>query len=1155
MKATNKSLFSDLLVVWLLTAVPSCFGQGARGLVTGVVTDASGGMIPGASVRAVNRASNVATPTHTNGDGNYAIDFLPPGEYTIAVEKQGFKIFEQTVLVRADDRLVLNPRLEIGALTEKVVIDASAPILDAGGGSLGTVMDNQRIQELPSFAGNPFMLEFLTAGIVFSGTSAFPNQRPFDSTAGVGSVNGSLTYSTTFQLDGVPDTVGRSSAYTPSVEFIQEYKVQTATYDASAGHSSGGWVDVALKSGTNQFHGAAYYYLQNPALNSNLFFNNKAGQPKPAYLFNREGGDIGGPIRRNHTFFFVGYERIRENTPEPATYTVPTAAEHAGDFSALLRLGSQYQIYDPATTTPAANGRYTREPFPGNVIPANRISSIGQKVANYYPLPNQAGAPDGTNNFLFGSGMEPDHYYSVATRLDHSINDRQRLFGRVVVSRRFDGPYRNWAPGASGNNLYYKNRGAAFDYLYTVNPHTVVDVRYGYTRFTSVHLLSTAGFDITTLGLPASLKQLMAPAAFFPDINPSGYSALDTENGGDGTFSDIHSINGTVSRTIGKHLLRTGVDFREYLVNAHTTGYATGQYNFGGFLNGPIDNSPASPIGQGMAGLLLGILGSGNAVRNDSSASRTSYTGLFLQDDWKVTSKLTLNLGVRYEYEGPIIERYNRSVSGFDFNTTSPIAAQAMANYARAPIPQIAPSQFVVKGGLTYAGVNGQPSGLYNAPKLDFAPRVGFAYSLNKSTVLRGGYGIFFDQLGITTQSPIQTGYSQTTNIVPTLDNGVTFAATLANPFPNGLLQPVGNTLGLSTFLGNSISAFNKNPQTPYNQRWSIGVQHQLHANLVLEVSYVGSRGTHLLSGSSAASSIVGQAFDGIPKQYLSPLLVRDQATINQLTQTVSNPFYPLLPGTSLSSPTVSLSQLLLPYPQFTGLTVATNAGFNWYHSLQTQVQRRFSKGFTIMGSWTWSKDMEAVQFLNPADVTPSRVISPNDRTNRVAINGIYELPFGPGRMFAAGQKGIMGKLIGGWQIEAIYQHQTGDPLGFGNFIFNGDPTKIALPISQRTPSAWFNTAGFDRATADQLLDNIVYQPLRFSGVRADGISYTDLSLVKKTKINERISADIRAEAFNSLNHTVFLDPTTTPTSAAFGQVTTSMNYPRTIQFGLVIRF
>ena len=290
---------------------------------------------------------------------------------------------------------------------------------------------------------------------------------------------------------------------------------------------------------------------------------------------------------------------------------------------------------------------------------------------------------------------------------------------------------------------------------------------------------------------------------------------------------------------------------------------------------------------------------------------------------------------------------------------------------------------------------------------------------------------------------------------------------------------------------------------------------------------YVGNRGTHLLAPgwSSQSSTLAGQQFDGIPNQYLSPLLVRDQATINHLTQAVSNPFYPLLPGTNLSAPTVGLSQLLLPYPQFTGLSIASNAGFSWFHSMQTQVQRRLSKGFTIMGSWTWSKNMEAIQFLNAGDARPSRVISPNDRTHRFVVNGIYELPFGQGRAFGAGRTGAVGKLIGGWQIESSFQHQTGDPLGFGNFIFNGNPNTITLPISQRGPAAWFNTAGFDRATADQLADNVIYQSLRFSGIRADGLTYLDFSVIKKTKIKERFTADFRAEAFNALNHTVFLDP------------------------------
>ena len=1149
------ALLAGLFALGILLAPPG-FGQTARGVITGVIADATGGVVPSAMVRALNVANNVATGAQSNSQGNYSLELLQPGEYRITASKEGFKTVERSVTVRADDRIGLDITLEVGAVSERVIVEATTPQLETENSSLGTVIDNRRLQDLPLIQGNPFMLELLTPGVVFNGNVAFT--RPFDGAAATASVNGSSTYTIAFQLDGVADNWGRSPAYTPSVEFIQEYKVQTASYDASEGHSSSAWVDIALKSGTNQFHGAGYDYLQNPALNSNLFFNNKAGQPKPDYMFNRGGGDVGGPIRKNHTFFFFGYERIRHNLPSPAVYTVPTDAQKKGDFSSLLAIGPQYQIYDPASTTPAANGRYTRTPFSGNLIPSNRISPIAQKVMGFFPAANQAGSVDGGSNFNFGTGIEPDHYYSISARADHSISERQRLFGRVVVSKRQDGPYRNWAPGASGTNLFYKNRGGVLDYVNSLNPTTVLNVRYGYTRFTSQHILSTAGFDMTSLGLPASLAAQMNPAGYvFPRFSPSNYSGLDSETP-DGNFADIHSFYGSVSHTMGTHLLKAGVDFREYIVNAYSLGASAGSYSFGSsYTGGPFDNSPSSPRGQDLASLLLGIPTSGYVDVNDSSSSRTRYTGVFVQDDWKVTRKLTVNLGLRWEYEGPIVERYNRTVRGFDFNTASPIEAQAKANYAASPSPLLPASQFQAKGGLLYAGVGGVPTGLYGALNHEFAPRLGLAYAVDTKTVIRAGYGIFFDQVGITTQSPIQTGFSQQTALVTSLDNGLTFHSTLANPFPEPLQKASGSSLGLATFLGKSVSFVNPTPTAPYTQRWSVGLQRQLVSNVVLEVSYVGSRATHLLSPgwSATSTSLTGREFDAVPNQYLSPLVVRDQATINRLTANTPNPFYPLLPGSSLSGTTVGASQLLRPYPQFTGVTTVSSDGYSWYHALEAQLQRRLAKGFTATGAFTWSKNMEALQFLNSADAVPSRAISPNDRTLRIVLNGVYELPFGKGKPFCAGFTGFAGKMVGGWQINSIYERQSGDPLGFGNYVFIGDPTTIAYGRDQRSPDHWFNISGFDRAVADQLANNVRYTSLRYSGVRGDGISYLSFSLVKKTNLTERISTDIRAEAFNALNHTVFSDPDLSPTSSTFGKVTSSAQLPRTIQFGVVVRF
>lgn len=1120
--------------------------QGDRGFITGVVRDSSGAIVPGAVVRASNVDTNVPMTAVSNDQGVYTLSLLLAGRYSIRVDKEGFKTTEeQSVVVRVNDRLNLDFILQVGQMADVITVAGNVSLLDTASSSIGTVIDNRRIQDLPLLHGNPFMLQFLTPGITFSGNVAFT--RPFDSAAGESSVNGSKTRSVEFQLDGTADTWGRSPAYTPSVEFIQEYRVQTASYDASEGHTSGATVNVSLKSGTNQWHGSAYDYLQNRVLNANLFFNNKAGQPRPAYSFNRWGATAGGPIRKDRTFFFMGYEGIRHKLPDPRVLTVPNDAQRKGDFSSLLALGSQYQIYDPATTRSEGNGRFSRAPFPGNIIPSSRFNSVGKAILDAYPDPNQPGSADGAANFQWGEGVEPDRYWTTTTRIDHNLSERRRLFGRLVLSKRQDGPYREYFPGASGNNLFYRNRGANIDYIDTLNPQTVLNLRYGYTRFTAIHNLSTSGFDIASLGFPQSLKDAIDPRALvFPTISIAGYQGLNTETE-DGKFADIHSFLATVSQTRGKHILRFGGDFRMYLDNEYNFGAGSGTYSFNtGYTNGPFDNSPSSPLGQGVAGVLLGIPDTGRIDRNDSFAARTPYFGLFLQDDWKVTSRLTLNIGLRYEYEGAITERYDRSVRGFAYSAASPIEIAARENYALQPIPQISPEDFQVKGGLMFANTPGASRGLWYAPATNLMPRVGFAFSFNPRTVIRGGYGLFFDQIGITTNLPIQTGFSQETAFVPTIDNGLSFRATLSNPFPDGLLAAAGNRNGLSTFLGRSISFYPASPRTPYNQRWSFGLQRELMGRIGLDVTYVGNRGTAIQTS---------RQLDGIPNQYLSKLRVRDQATIDLLSKAVPNPFYPLLPGTGLSGTTVALSQLLRPYPQYTGVTALTNDGYSWYHGLQTRVERRFSGGYTLMGAWTWSKNMEAVSFLNPMDTRPERVISANDRTHRIVINGVWELPFGPGRRYLSQAPGLIGKLLEGWQLDGILQHQTGDPLGLGDFLYSGNPEDIVLPAGQRRPEKWFNAANFERNSRNQLASNVRYQSSLFSGLRADGLDYLDLSAIKKTKLTEGISLDFRSEFVNALNHTVFEKPDTNPTSSTFGVVTAAKALPRTIQFGLILRF
>src|SRR5581483_6146733 len=397
----------------------------------------------------------------------------------------------------------------------------------------------------------------------------------------------------------------------------------------------------------------------------------------------------------------------------------------------------------------------------------------------------------------------------------------------------------------------------------------------------------------------------------------------------------------------------------------------------------------SGPLGT----LLLGIPDSSRLDWSASSAGIDKYTGFFFQDDWKITDHLTINLGLRHEYETAPTERYDRTSLGYDFATPSPVNAAAVAAYAKSPIPELPASQFRAMGGITFANVNGQPRGMYDAPKRNFMPRVGFAYSLDPKTVLRGGYGIFFDQVGLTVQTFNQYGFSASTVTYPSTDNGLSFPGTLANPFFTGYMQPAGASAGLSTYLGNSISFYNQKPRSPYNQRWSFGIQRNLPGSFLFEANYVGSRGSELL---------ISRNLDGTPLEFLSPTRVRNMTVITRLGQQVPNPFAGLIPGTSLNNATISVNNLLHPYPQFTGLSEMTNDGYSWYHSLQTRVEKRFSHNYTIMGSWTWSKNMSATGFLNAADLRPERVISADDRTHRVTVSGVYDLPFGRGQKVLA---------------------------------------------------------------------------------------------------------------------------------------------------------
>ena len=1150
-----------LCPILALASLPGLRAQDARGDILGRVSDPSGGVVVGATVRVVRIATNVQTTAVTNETGDYTLAFLIPGEYEISVEATGFKKFiQQGINVRVSEKMTMNVTLELGSIAETVRVVGEAPLVESAGASLGQVVDQRRISELPLKDGNPIMLSSLSPGVLFTGNPSW--SRPFDNgTASSMATSGTRSGTNEYSMDGAPNTGGinGSVGYVPPTAVVEEFKIQTATFDASNGYSPGAAINVSLKSGTNELHGALHEFLQNTALGANSYFSNMAGRRRDINRQNRWSASGTGPVYipglyngKNRTFWMYGYEGIADYFPrETLTTSVPTDKLKQGDFSDLLKVGSIYQIYDPKTIQTAAGGRTSRQVFPGNIIPASRIDPIATKIMAFYPKPNLPGTADGSNNYTTPNS-DTDNFYSHIFRLDQNFSEKHRAFFRGDANQRFQRTshqYRGTGlPPTNGTNNWRQNRGAVLDDVYVFNPQFLMNMRYAYTRYFEPVDAVTSGWNPAEYGFSQKLvdqvKREDLRRLQLPGISPAGYAAFSTSARA-ANHAEIHDFAVSFTRMIRSHTLRFGAEYRAYRNNNASLGMGSGSLTFStDWTRGPMDNSPSAPKGQCLASLLLGLPTSGYIDVNDSLAQQAKVPSFYVQNDWKVTSRLTFNLGLRYEIDFPLTERYNRTVRGFDAVTALPIESTVQSNYARSPIPEIAAGQFRVRGGLTFAGLNGQPRTLWNTNTTNFAPRAGLAYQINARTVVRAGYGVFYD---LDRQSVIQTGFSRQTALVPTLDNGLSFAASAADPFPNGWSQPSGASLGLMTYAGQGISFFNPNLRTPYVQRWQFGVQREIKRQTVVELAYVGNRGTRLRTT---------RAPNAVPRQYYSTLPERDQTWINYITAAVANPFYPLLPGTSLASSTVGRSQLLRPYPQFTGVSYTTNEGYSWYHSLQTRFEKRLSAGYTVSVAWTWSKFMEATGFLNETDPRPERVISDQDRTHRLVVTGIYELPFGRGRRWLGSSGGVVGKLISGWQFSGIFQGQSGPALGFGEVIFTGDLKNIPIPNSQRTIVRWFNVdAGFERASARQRSWAVRTMPSRFSGIRGDGMNNWDLSVIKNTHFRERGYVEFRTEFINALNHTQFSAPNTTATSTAFGSVSGVAQFPRIIQLALRVVF
>ncbi|MDX1980412.1 MAG: carboxypeptidase regulatory-like domain-containing protein [Bryobacteraceae bacterium] len=1126
----------------------TCAAQEFRSTLQGVVEDGQGAVVPGAKVVATGVATGVNHETVSGEDGRYVLPFLPPGDYRIAAEATGFKRYvRENFHIGTNERPSLTLQLEVGQISESVTITAEASALETSTASTGQVISSRQIENMPMNGRTPLVLAQLAFGVVPSSDPRF--YRPFDN-AGPSqfSMGGAPSNSNELLIDGAPDTTRNNRvAYNPPVDAVEEVKVETFMADAAYGHTGGGTVNVVMKSGTNDFHGTAYEFNQISNTAANQFFNNRAGLPRPTTRFNQFGANGGGPFwipkvinTRNRAFFYVGYERVSDALPTPVQSTVPTAAERNGDFSQLLNVNSTYQIYDPLTGAREGT-RVRRQPFVNNIIPTSRLSPIARRYLDLYPQPNQAGRADGQNNFISPASGERNAFHNVLGRLDLVLSSRHKLFWNIRNNERkgtgFNALGYQVGSGPAGDRQFKReNWGSTLDDVFSISPTMVINTRLNWTRFVEGNTNLFGNFDVTGLGLPASIAA-NARQTVLPRLQFSQFSGIGSPGSQEDVF-DIFQIFSSVTKVTGKHNLKFGTDLRLYRESSFNFGDSSGRFAFGpDWTRGPLDNSPNAPLGQDLAAFMLGLPTGGQFDLNAHRTNQAGYYGLFIQDDIRVNSSLTLNLGLRYERPLPTVERYNRSVNGFDATTANPIDAQARAAYARNPIEEIPVGQFRALGGLLFASESNR--NVYNTKANNFSPRIGFAWTpaaLGRKTVIRGGGGVFF--FGQGTLGINQPGFSQDTQLVASLDGFLTPNATFANPFPNGFVQPTGSSRGLATFLGRDAVFYNPNPSNSYSTRWLLSVQRELSPGTVIEVGYMGNRSNHLE---------VGYDFNFTPEQYLSKSPDRDQPAIDRLTARVSNPFAGLIPGTALNGSVVSRATLLQTFPHFTRVFMQENTdGSSYFHMFQVRFEKRYNSGLSILGNYQWSKLIERRSRLNGFSGLEKRIAG-EDRPQRFVLSFSYDLPFGKGKPLGSSVGPWTNRLIGGWILNGIYTWQPGAPVNWGNLIyFGGD-----LNWDPRNIDRVFDVSRFNREPTQQLQNNVRTFPSRFANLRQDGANNFDFSVLKDIPIWERVKLQFRTEFFNGFNHPAFDPPQLNPTNRNFGTVIRQSNVSRRLQMAL----
>lgn len=1132
-----------LLLVILAAAA---FGQTAQ--VSGRVTDPMDAAVVNAAIEVTNIDTGARRAAASNEEGNYAIPLLPPGRYALSVQASGFRsVVRDGVTLAVDQNARIDFMLSIGTVADSVSVTAEAPLVDISGATVGTVIENKRINELPLNGRNALALVMLTPGVK---SNAGPTNSGFGDRGTVlssMSINGGPSGMNNLMLDGGNnvDAYQAGVNINPAVDAIQEFKVQANTMSAELGFTAGGVVNMITKSGTNRLHGAAYEFVRNDKFDARRTF---AAQRDP-FRYNQFGGALGGPIfvpkfydGRDRSFFFTNYEEWRFRRYDNPIFTVPIAEQRQGDFSQLRNAnGTLIPLSDPDSTRANPNGSgFVRDPFANNLIPQSRLDPVAQNYLNFYPLPNRTPVNPFTNRNNFGgSNAERRSMQQYTVKFDHRISDSNSMFARYSYFKHFtDGGIGGVLPDPVVRQRIdnWENRNFLLSDTHTFTPSLLNEFRAGVARlYFPFHVASFGGDWPQKLGLPA-----IVPPDVIPAVN-NGLPGIVTGTAGL-RGATTWQIQDSITYIRSSHLLKAGVEFRINRANNLQRSAPSGSFAFPAALTG----NPQTPAGTGhaFATFLLGAVGSANVTTHLGQAQHGHSLSFFVQDDWKATRKLTLNFGLRYDYQTWPVERYDR-VSNFNPFATDPNNG--------------------LLGRQEYAGIDFGRSAIAMV-KNNFSPRFGFAYALtsDNKTAIRGGYGIFYPLIFARDYFGSGAGFASTsTAYLPPGGNSNFQAFRFRDGFPTEPIQPQGPALGPSAFLGQNVTHVQGQERIPMAQQWTLGIQKQIGSGWMADVTYAGAHGTHFLSGT----------WD------LNQLDPRFNELGIALQDRVANPYAGIVPG-SLGAATITREQSLRPYPYYNQIAVsqAMNGNYN-SHSLLVSLRKSFDSGLTLLASFTGAKlindsvrtmlnfgdfveQVGVVNYQNGRfDRTLERSLDPTDVSRRFVFSAVYELPFGHGKPFASSSR-VVNAIAGGWQLNSIVTLQTGLPLvvrGASNFRADrpnstGESAKLDNPTAAR----WFNT------------DVFVNPPIYTFGnvgrvlpdVRSPGVKNFDLSLMRSIRIREQARLEVRAEAFNAFNTVnlgfpnVFFQagPDGRNASAAFGTITSSRD-ARIAQFGLKLVF